>query len=339
MDYRNYDIEDFLQDEFFVSWVINPNKESDHFWNQWISTYPEKHTVVEQAKELVKSIKYKEEQRLSEAEYTQVFESVLKANRERNNRSFIWQLKHTMRLAATIALLIAAAIVLVLNPVSSGDVQSVKMLVAKTEPGQKRTIKLSDGTTVMLNAGSSLVYPELFSDSSRMVTLFGEAFFDVEKDPSRPFEIESNNLITRVLGTSFNVRSYPEEATVSVAVMTGRVEVKGETGKSEILLPEDMGIFDVETGAIEKSHFDETSWIGWTKGILVFDNQTLPEIFKELENWYGVKIEVQKGMKLEGRYSGQYLNKSLEVILEGISYTSHFKYSINQKTILIYDEK
>lgn len=338
MDYYDYSIEDFLKDEFFVGWVLHPNKESDHFWSQWVATNPEKAVVVEQAKEMVKSIRYKEEQSLSEADYSTLFEAILKANTVRNNRTFIWQPKHTIRLVATVALLLAAAIVFFLD---AGPVvpNAVNLVVAKTEKGQKRTITLSDGTRVMLNAGSSLVYPEQFSDSIRAVTLFGEAFFDVERDPERPFEIESNSLLTRVLGTSFNVRSYAGEKEVSVAVVSGKVQVESATGTSAILLPEDIGTYNLSSGSISKGHFDETRLLGWTKGILVFENQTLPEIFAALEHWYGVKITVKPGMKLEGRYSGEYHNKSLEVILEGISYTSHFKYSINQKNIKIYDEK
>ncbi|WP_421871531.1 FecR family protein [Marinoscillum sp.] len=338
MDYRHYQLEDFLKDEFFVNWVLHPDQETDHFWKKWISTNPDRVPVVEQAQQIVQSISYKNQYQLTEEEYTGVFEQVLKANNRRNNKAFVWRQTHTFRLAAVIALLLAVTAILYLN--QPEETLSVpEMVMIKAAPGQKRNIQLADGTKVMLNSGSSLVYPKEFVDSIRQVTLYGEAFFDVKRNPQQPFLIESGQLTTRVLGTSFNVRSYTEERQIYVAVVTGKVQIESTAGRKEVLLPEDMGVFNKDDGTLNQTEFDPELLIGWTEGLLAFENQTLPEIFKSLEKWYGVKIEVDESLNLEGQYSGRYQNKPLEVILKGISYTSHFNYSINHKTIRIYDEE
>lgn len=339
MDYKDFDIYDFLEDEQFVEWITNPTDELDHFWKQWLSANPHKAATIEQAKELVASIHYQEAQRLTDSEYSESFEKILKANKERNNRSFIWKAKHTYRVAVVLVLALTSLFVFRYNNTyHANSLQETNHLVSATDFGQKKTIVLADGTTVKLNSGSSLSYPEIFSDSNRYVELTGEAFFDVTKNPNKPFIIKTHNLTTKVLGTSFNIQGYASEENVSVSVLTGKVEVQGKKGPSAILLPDDRATYNKVDNAIIKDKYNYQLTFGWTTGLLSFEEESLPSIFKKLERWYGVKFDIQPGVKLEGKYSGKYKNKTLDLILQGISYTSDFNYSINNKTITIYDK-
>ena len=340
MDYKDFDVSDFLKDEYFVEWVLHPDHESDHFWKQWLFDHTDKLEEVEHAREVITSVGYAYKAKLSDPEYSAMFETLLRFNEAKNNKSTPWLTRDVMKVAASIVLILAAALMMTQRSNFRPDSydSSEHMLVSKTVYGQKKNIVLSDGTRIMLNAGSSLTYPEKFSDDAREVILSGEAFFNVEHDVHRPFLIKTSGLTTKVLGTSFNVRSYTEDDKVLVSVVTGKVEINSPNGTSEVLLPSDMGTFSKSAKEITVTKLDKANFIAWTKGILTFDNETLPNIFEKLERWYGVEIQVSKGVKLEGKYSGSYKNKSLELILKGISYTSNFKYSINNKKIIIYED-
>lgn len=338
MDYKDFQINDFLRDEYFVNWVLHPDFESDHFWKQWLTAHPEKHAVLEQAREIISSVGYKNHFELGDLEYAAMFEAVLKANHKRNNQGINW-VSLSWKIAASLLLVLAGVLAAwQFGSNQHTDVQ-MELIVAKTEYGQKKTVVLSDGTKVMLNAGSQLIYPKKFDGESREVSLTGEAFFDVHRDETHPFIIQTSGLTTQVLGTSFNVRGYDEDLAVRVSVVTGKVRVTSVAGESAYLIPEQMGVFSKENQSINVTSFDENEFVGWTEGLLIFENETLPDIFQKLERWYGVTILVDEGVKLEGHYSGSYKNKSLMLVLEGISYTSHLKYELNQKTITIHESK
>ncbi len=334
MDYKYFQVQDFLSDEFFVSWVIDGDQAATHFWEKWLRAHPEKRIEVERAKELIKSIDYKYTDRLSDAEYSMIFERLLRADDEASLQSRRNHHKYIYGIAASIVLLIVAFFgYQELEPTATPTMQSLQV---STEYGQRRTIKLPDGTLVKLNTGSSLEFPEKFEREVREVKLIGEAYFEVAENKSKPFIIQSGGLFTEVLGTSFNLCAYPESDSITVSVITGRVKISNKAGSHQVLSPADMGIFSKESKSISKRNFDEDI-LAWSKGILIIENKSLPEVFNKLEKWYGVEFEFASGIKLEGTYSGRYQNKSLELILEGISTTSHIKYSINGKKILIYE--
>ncbi len=338
MKYKEYTIEQFLKDEHFVNWVIAPNPESDHFWKEWTRLNPEKRSVIESARQLVQAIEYEHKHKFSDSRNHQILENILQHNRSarsKNNSAFLapnW----IGGLAASFILLLLAGVYF-FNRTNSEDYLDVPVhTVTKTTVlGQKKTIGLPDGTIVKLNTGSKLIYTQPFNKNQREVELEGEAFFEVAKDVERPFIIQSGQLKTKVLGTSFNIRSYKDEKTISVSVLTGKVKIANENGESDILFPEDMGVYNRKDKAITKTNFDSKSVFGWKDGILVFKDMEIEDIFSNLEKWYGVKIKVDQGMKITGRYTGEYQNASLERVLDGISYTSKFDYAINANEVLI----
>lgn len=334
MDYKQFQVQDFLADEFFVSWVLKDDYATAHFWEKWLKANPEKRADVEQAKELIRSVNYRNTSRLTDTEYSSIFEKVLRASETNQRNIYPWFEKYSFRIAASIVFILVALFLYQRKPETI--VESPELRIVKTEFGQRRTIKLPDGTMVKLNVGSSIEYPEKFENSNRKVELTGEAFFDVTEDKTKPFIIKSGDLMTEVLGTSFNLSAYPERDTITVAVVSGMVMVSSESGIEEVLSPTDLGVFNKQNKSILKKKFDDDV-LAWSDGILIIENQPLPDVFNMLERWYGVEIEYAEGMTLEGTYSGRYQNKSLELVLEGISYTSHIKYIINHKKILIYE--
>lgn len=336
MNYKEYETEDFLEDEFFVEWVLNPTVETEHFWENWISANREKLKEIEEAKELICAIKYEKENQIPEKEYSSLFEIILRENHKKNNRFFIWLPKHTYRVAASVLLLLTFAFFYIWK---SEPKEEVLFHTISTNYGQKKTITLPDGSKVKLNSGSIVSYSDKFGETKRELALDGEAYFDVSKDIEKPFIIKTHSLTTTVLGTSFSIRNYSEDNQISVAVITGKVALNDNKGNQEVLRSSDLGIFHKQDMTLEKSHFLPDEYLGWIEGYLYFNNEPLPVIFQRLEKWYGVTIVVDDGLNLPGRYSGKYQNRSLETVLEGISFTSQFEFIINDKKVKIYEKQ
>ncbi|MEQ8879261.1 MAG: DUF4974 domain-containing protein [Cyclobacteriaceae bacterium] len=334
MDYKQYKIDDFLGDEFFVAWVIDGDPAATHFWEKWLTAHPEKRLEVERARELIKSLNYKHTDQLSDTEYSQIFERLIRtdeavsAHTGKENKRFVYGIA-----AAFVLLIVALLGYTEIQPAEEVTIQSVQI---STEFGQRKTIRLPDGTIVKLNIGSSLEFPEKFNEVNRTVKLSGEGYFEVAENKDKPFIIQSGGLFTEVLGTSFNLCAYAEMDSITVSVVTGRVKISNESGLHQVLSPADMGIYSKQTQSIHKSKYDEDD-LAWYSGTLIIENKPLPEVFRQLERWYGVEFEMAENINLEGTYSGRYHNKSLELILEGISTTSHINYTINNKKILIYE--
>src|SRR5690606_24186830 len=168
--------------------------------------------------------------------------------------------------------------------------------------GQKYKFKLPDGTIVHMNAESSIEYPEEFEENQRLIKMSGEAYFDVNTDPSRPFIIQVKSDQVKVLGTSFNLKSTEK---FELALVEGKVEVEDATGEVITLLPNEMLTKD-KNGKVTKTAFDPMEMFGWKDQYLIFKDNTYPEVIRKMEVWFGVKIssnlKVDKGWSYSGSY-------------------------------------
>ncbi len=242
-------------------------------------------------------------------------------------------------IAASVLIIIAS--LLYLNPFGEPEQTPLTVLeksayVEKASlPGQKITTRLPDGTMVRLNSGSRLVVPEQFADDSREVELIGEAFFDVAKDPNRPFIITTEEFTIRVLGTTFNVSAYPDKKQKHVAVRTGLVNVKSGFNKSVELSPDQM-VNIGEGGAIsEVSKVDEALVFGWIDQLLVFRDRSLTEVFEQIELWYGVELDFNDQLVPEKPITASFDNPTLEEVLSNISKVYGFKYEIDENKVVV----
>ncbi len=342
------DIDDFLKDEYFVQWVLHPDENSTHYWKNWVATHPEHADLMAMAKQVILSVQYKHTDQLAEYEQRDLLENLLETQMRNENKPEIGQ-PHFLgqywvsRVAATFLLMGAFAYAVwffvMQSKQKSGaeNVAEAVMMIEKISPkGQKLTVHLPDGSMVKLNAGSKMVYPQAFADNERSVSLEGEAFFEVAENHNKPFVINTDGLKTKVLGTSFNVRSYQDEAKIKVAVVTGKVEISSPNGNSSVLLPTEMGVFEREKASITKDYYEFREEIAWKDGILYFEKADLKTVVKKLELWYGVNFEVEEGFRFKGLYSGEFRNnESLEIVLDGISFTSGFNYKFNNNTVMI----
>ena len=224
--------------------------------------------------------------------------------------------------------------------VGDSEMASVQWEERTVPHGQKLSLTLADGTSIKLNSGSSIAFPSRFGNGPRVVRLQGEAFFDVQRDTLRPFIVESDKVKTTVLGTSFNVRAYPEDTRVQVAVVEGRVSVEKQAaagGSAVLLLPDEMAVYNTFSGDMKKSGFDRDNILGWLEQKIVFRNASFQEIVKELEKWYGVKFVVNREIKMAKGYNGEFTGQSLENVLKSMGYSIGFSWSFteNNSTIII----
>ncbi len=164
-----------------------------------------------------------------------------------------------------------------------------------TPKGSEYKLSLSDGTRVWLNTDSELSYPSSFDGESRVVTLRGEAYFEVAKS-SVPFIVKTERMDVRVLGTSFNVMSYSDEPEIQVTLEEGRVQVDAQDAH-RILVPGQQAVFAKADSLLQVRDVDTEVYTGWRKGEFVFDNETFASVARKLSRWYDVEIVVDKSLE------------------------------------------
>ena len=260
--------------------------------------------------------------------------------------------------AAAVVLVIAGVLVFKHFIGSAPKANEEKISEVSTKKGSKSKLVLPDGTLVWLNAGSKLSYKKDFGNAHREITLVGEAFFDVVKMPGLPFVIETNTIEVRVLGTSFNVKSYPDEKITETSLIKGSVEITIKSRPSEkfILKPNEKLVVanksdkkdgandDVEMNKIplvtldrltvnpDDSNTIETSWV---QNKLIFRNESFKNLAAKMERWYGVEF-IFKDRKIEEIHlSGTFEKETIQQALAALQITAHFNYSINQNTVTI----
>lgn len=197
--------------------------------------------------------------------------------------------------------------------------------------GKDYRIKLSDGSVVWIFAGSELSYPTRFTDDRREVRLRGEAFFEVEPDPRKPFIVKTDHCDVKVLGTAFNVKSYDEMDVVEVSLAQGSVEVEGH-----LLEPDNQLRFDKATGEVSYLPVNGTNYILRTRNMFVFEDMKLEEIMEELMRWYDFE-PVFADEKLSGKRFGLKVKRSenLDFILHILQLTGEVKFTTKDGKIHI----
>lgn len=238
------------------------------------------------------------------------------------------------------------------------------MMQKVTAKGQKSTFIMEDGTRVTLNADSKLEYSKDFASKNREVYLTGEAFFDVHADPQKPFIIHTSKMDIKVLGTAFNVKSYPDEASSEATLIKGAIEVTVTDNPSEkiILKPSQklvltnfdstkrkaVSIKDLTPNVPsvpsvtsmtylndkkDSSVVMETSWL---QNKLVFQDEDFGTLAKRMERWYNISIHFNRVGYRQLRFTGVLEGETIAEALNALHLTENFNYKIEDSTIVIY---
>ncbi len=203
--------------------------------------------------------------------------------------------KIALRIAAGLALLLVAA--LVFKNQFGGAVNSNAVVTPNNET---KDLTLSDGSVVTLNQSSQLVYESEFSKTERRVELTGEAFFKVSRDENKPFVINTETALVKVLGTSFNIHSYPNDDIFEVYVETGKVSVQLKNdGKIIELTAGEFMRFDKSSNKTEKGLDKSGAPNAWRTGIISFKGQPITAVLSGMERLFGVKMELQNNQRTD----------------------------------------
>ncbi|MBN2522099.1 MAG: DUF4974 domain-containing protein [Bacteroidales bacterium] len=233
--------------------------------------------------------------------------------------------------------------------------------------GSRSTIILPDGSKVWLNSGSKLLYPSGFRGKSRKVILEGEGFFEVKADRSSPFIVSAADLKIKALGTSFNIKSYPDESIIETILVNGKIEVNTSNGKGLhspiILAPNQKLTYLKNEGTVNLSSIEEgikmdkpkdqkvevpdinnfkiatkidpEIFTSWKDGKLIIDGETLESLVPKLERYYNVRISLKDDSMKNFRYSGILEEVTIEEVLRAIQETSPIRYEINKNYVVL----
>jgi ferric-dicitrate binding protein FerR (iron transport regulator) len=276
-------------------------------------------------------------------------------------------LRHKVWLAAASFLIIALAGWLWINNRSASNNGEIKQEAIEAKKGSRTRSMLPDGTTVWLNAGSKLSYDDDFTGATRNVRLDGEAFFDVTKQPGRPFIVHTSGIDIKVLGTAFNVKSYPEDKTVETTLYRGSVKVfrEKESEESAIQLrpnekltlpkeaaiqPEELSSKEGEKLSVKESlpasstlaHLDSTKKenerieTAWVYNRLEIQGDNFDEMAKKLERWYNVTIIFTDEKVKELSFVGTFENENVEQAFTALKVANNrFSYQIKNHEIFV----
>jgi len=211
----------------------------------------------------------------------------------------------------------------------------------KTPYGTRKSFALPDGSIIVLNSGSAIRVPSNFGRQSREIALTGEAFFEIKHNAEKPFTIRSGKLLITDLGTAFNVKAYPEDGKVQVAVESGEVKVEKNSPNGNPVL---------FAGSVKGNHqftYDRLSdhysvndiqpgdMLGWRQNKLRFDNATFNEIAHTLERWYNVKINLNSTNSHCRLYTVAFDNEPVEKVLNVLGNLSGANYQIHNKIVTL----
>jgi len=203
-----------------------------------------------------------------------------------------------------------------------------------------KTLALSDGSKIALNAGSTVKSPERFGSNKREVYFWGEAFFEIAPDPTRPFVIECEDARIKVLGTSFDVKAFPEQGTTEVMVNSGTVlfyyvDNHDNILDQVVLHKGDKGIYNHKAHKLAKMLNDDPNFISWKTGVLVFVDTPLNDVLDVVGKKYGVTFQKENNYLAQLKLTATFDNESLDSVLEVLRLVHKLHFTKNGKDYLV----
>ena len=205
-----------------------------------------------------------------------------------------------------------------------------------TAPGSKGSFTLPDGTRVWLNSNSKLVYPEAFRDKQRIVSLEGEAYFEVAENKEQAFVVRSGDVRVEALGTAFDLAGYPSDSLVEAVLLEGSLRISGKDfPRGVVLKPNRLFAYNKEKKEARVHKAKAGLYIDWIKNRLVFDNDCLADIKISMEGWYNVSIDCPEDFANHTRMSFTIRGESIDEILKAMSFIVHIRYSVEGRRVKI----
>jgi len=250
---------------------------------------------------------------------------------------FMFLLNSLSRIAAVlfIPLLIITG-TLLYRQLNIKENQQFAMQKITSPSGVRSQVTLPDGSNVWLNAESTITFKVPFDKKSRDVSLTGEAYFDVQKNPGVPFVVSTGVVNVRVLGTKFNYRAFEKENNIEIVLVEGKVSLNtdGEKRENEVIMnPGDRAVFDKTSNLTKVTNENIEKYIAWHTGKLIFDETLMPEVAVQIGRWFGVDVVIADSKINNYRITTTFENESLHQVLELLRLSSPLEIKYIQATI------
>lgn len=352
-------IEDFLSDDSFQRWIKFDDNQNQ--WVEWTLENTERAKLVEEARLWILAMKVDETPLSNQETQISLQNTWQKINETKTRKPFHFFVPRILfRAAAAILVIGFASFLYFLFPkTATNDTLSYKTLIEQdfdglieqtNNSGKPQLITLSDASSVLLQPKSKLSYPKIFIGNERKVFLSGEGFFEISKDPKKPFYVYANEVVTKVYGTSFRVIAYENQPNVEVMVRTGKVkvspnkEIGNATTKEIMLLPNQAARFVRKALSFEKilDVTQDKPLLSSTKSIeqlsFEFNDTPVYQIFRTIEQAYSVTIifpnDKLKDCYLTTSLSDEPLPEKLKIICASLGYYTRYEMNGNQITII-----
>lgn len=343
MNYKDFDVHDFLNDEYFRKWIYQPDESSQAFWMDWLEKNPAKKPVVNEAGQILRSVEFYNHS-VSEEAVNEVWSKIKSRNNRKPHmhrtlqvhRQKEFSVRRKWSLIGAAASMLIGALFLFYLLSDNGRYESYA-----TAYGETQNITLPDHSIVTLNANSMLRFDNNWhSAGKRQVWLEGEAFFEVEKTQTEagakvPFWVHTNELEVEVVGTRFNVNA--RRGKTEVVLNSGKVKLHLENEKEpEIWMdPGDMVAFSGKDKSLLKKQVNSAEYSSWKSNWLVFNGTPLAEVKTLLEDNYGFEVRIQDESLLDRRFKGRFPSDKLELMLDALSASLGIQVHKEGKTIII----
>jgi transmembrane sensor len=326
MRYSNYSAEDFALDNSFRKWVLNPDDEAIQFWNRWLEDNPHRKDDIHEAIKLVKLAGLRTDNEATTA-FLDVWEKI-QENATQQSQQQTHGTRNYKTWAAAIAALGVLAAIYVLWPARQADV------IYKTAFGEIKDFILPDGSHVMLNANSQLVYRTDWRGAERNVLLTGEAFFDiVHTSDDKQFIVETTeDFSIQVLGTEFNVNT--RKGNAAVYLQSGIIALQ-TTGQNLTLKPGDLAAFsDAKTVTLTHDAKSENT-LAWKSNLFIYNDAPLSGIIQDIEDNFGIQVSVTESALMNKRVTAKISRKNVDVLLHVLGEILDVQIEQNKKQIVI----
>ncbi len=344
-NYSSYTVEDFVKDEQFIDWVKLCGPEDFAVWQNLITDYPYQAENISQARQIILHLNEASKTEVDPLDVEEMWLGIEDSITERNTRwSRILGMHRILYMVAASVILLMTMVWWRYDHVRKEPVSMYRQLIEEAEiPLQEvintsrepMQVRLSDGSKVTLEQNSRLSYAKDFTGAEREVFLSGGAFFDVTKNPRKPFVVYANELVTKVLGTSFTIRAFEGDQRVIVSVKTGKVSVFTNKNRTPVnsairgvtLVPNQQAIFSRTKETLSRSLVEQPQIVITKEELMqfTFTNAPVASIFEALKKAYGVEIrydgDLLSGCRLTTSLTNETLYERLDVICEAIDAT------------------
>lgn len=341
-NYRN--AEDFLCDESFQRYCLGTDQSTTDSWEKWIGEHPEAAADIAEAKKIFAILNANQGNLQEQAAHlrdgmdrSSLLKEALEIPSPKNKTRYI-------SIAATLLVLLG----LTLFWKYTTNKNAIPELAATIQSGEepRKTLVLADGSVLTMRNNSTISLSEGFGTKNRVLTLSGEAFFDVKPDPAHPFIVHTKDVSIEVLGTVFNVSAYPENVYTETALFRGKVSVTSKTDpdRTTILTPNQKLV--VYAGKVRDTALKVRSLavdpqdhkakeIAWVRNRLKIQDESLEQIAIRLQQWYGIRILITDEEVKKYSYSGTFESETVVKALEALQLSYPFSFQMEQNKIVI----